>query len=257
VLLVEDNEINQQIAREMLAAAGVQVDVAGNGRLALEQLFGAEPGEYDLVLMDIQMPEMGGHATTRRIRMDARYAALPIVAMTAHAAAEERAECTKSGMQDHITKPINADTFYQTLARWLQPSCATSLSTNEAANDSAPPLRIPGFDTHDTVGRLAGDIELYHRVLAMLVPSLSDAIAQFDAAFAAGDRTGLQSIVHGVCGMASNVGAAALATTASELEDRLKTRRDQPQHLAAFRAAIEETLRLVTAGLDTHAAAAG
>jgi two-component system, sensor histidine kinase and response regulator len=254
VLLVEDNEINQQIACEMLAVTGAQVDVAGNGRVALEQVFGAGPGEYDLVLMDIQMPEMGGHAATRRVRMDTRYAALPIVAMTAHATADERAECAASGMQDHITKPIHPDRFYQTLARWMKPSSASP--SESAASSGDAPLRIPGFDTADTVSRLAGDVRLYHRVLAMLVPSLSDAIARFDAAAAASDRAGLQSVVHGVRGMASNVGALALAATASELEDMLKTHCEQAQHMTAFRLSIEETLQLVTHSLETRTAAA-
>jgi two-component system, sensor histidine kinase and response regulator len=256
VLLVEDNEINQQIAREMLIATGLQVDVADNGRHALEQLFGAEPGEYDLVLMDIQMPEMGGHAATRRVRMDARYAGLPIVAMTAHATMEERDECTRSGMQDHIAKPINPEQFYQTLARWLKPSPMKAGMTNGDAESSAVPLEIPGFDTADTMSRLAGDVALYHRVLEMLVPSLSNALQQFDAAAAIDDRTGLQSVVHGVRGMAANIGAVALTTAASELEDMLKARSAQPEQLTGFRATLERTLMLVTQGLATRKAAA-
>jgi len=260
VLLAEDNDINQQIAREMLAATGLQVDVANNGRHALEQLFAAEPNEYGLVLMDIQMPEMGGHAATRRIRMDARYADLPIVAMTAHATAEERDACVQSGMQDHIAKPINPDQFYRTLARWLKPSSAQPGDADDAANHrgdhGATALEIAGFDTADTMNRLAGDVELYHRVLEMLVPSLTKTLQQFDAAHADSDRTGLQSVVHGVRGMAGNVGAVALAAAASELEDMLKTRSEQPEQLARFRARVEETLQRVTQALETRKIAA-
>ncbi len=259
VLLVEDNEINQQIAREMLAATGLRVDVANNGRHALEQLFGAAPGEYNLVLMDIQMPEMGGHAATRRVRMDTRYAGLPIVAMTAHATAEERDECARSGMQDHIAKPIDPDQFYQTLARWLKPSLKAGNADGAAAagaDRGAAALEIPGFDTADTMDRLAGDIELYHRVLEMLVPSLTKALEQFDAACTDNDRTGLQSVVHGVRGMAANIGAVALAAAASELEDMLKARSEQPERLALFRARVEETLLRVTQALETRKAAA-
>jgi HPt (histidine-containing phosphotransfer) domain-containing protein len=158
-------------------------------------------------------------------------------------------------MQDHIAKPINPEQFYQTLARWLKPSPAKAADAG-GADHSTVPLEIPGFDTADTLSRLAGDVELYHRVLEMLLPSLNNALQQFDAAAAISDRTGLQSVVHGVRGMAANIGAVTLTAAASELEDMLKARSEQPEQLTGFRAAVEQTLRLVTQGLETRKAAA-
>jgi two-component system, sensor histidine kinase and response regulator len=248
VLLVEDNDINQQIAREMLAAAGLQVDIAANGRIALEKLFAAEPDAYQLVLMDIQMPEMGGHDATRRIRAEHRYADLPIVAMTAHAMEEEREACTRSGMQDLITKPIIPDDFYQTLTHWLMPASAVTASA-AAASTEEKPIEIPGFDTADTLERLAGDASLYRRVLELLVPSLSSTMEQLSTALASRDHAGIKSVVHSVRGMAANVGAVALAKYATELERALGEQRALPEQMDVFRAMIEETVRVVEEGL--------
>ena len=116
VLLAEDNEINQLIAVEFLTERGVLVDVANNGREAIEML---HKGQYDLVLMDIQMPEMDGLTATREIRKDARYQDLPILAMTAHAMTGDRELSLQMKMNDHITKPISAETLYAALHKWL------------------------------------------------------------------------------------------------------------------------------------------
>ncbi len=255
VLVVEDNDINQQIAREMLLATGVQVDIAANGWIALETLFAAEPDAYDLVLMDLQMPELGGHATARRIRMDERFAALPIVAMTAHATLEEREECLRSGMQDHITKPIDPARFYDTLTRWMTeavppgPEERTAHAAGATAADDSAPILIPGFDTVDTLDRLAGDVALYHRVLAMLVPSLATAMKQLRAAMDAEDQASMKLVVHSVRGMAANIGAVALMTQAAELEGLLARRTALPEQLTAFVESCERTLRLVEEAL--------
>ncbi|TFV99477.1 hybrid sensor histidine kinase/response regulator [Oxalobacteraceae bacterium OM1] len=260
VLLVEDNEVNQQIAREMLTQCGVEADIAGNGRIALEILRAAGPRAYDLVLMDLQMPEMGGHAATRLLRQDPAFAVLPVVAMTAHATAEERAECMRSGMQDHITKPIHPETFYQTLARFLvaKPTASTVAQEREAyvaappaAPDVAPPaLDLPGFDTAAAIERLAGDAELYRRVLEMVVPGLQAALEAFGQAQAEADRKALQDAAHSVRGMASNVGAMPLAEAAGMLEAALKDGKAVEEELASFIALMETTKAQVEQALD-------
>ena len=122
VLLAEDNAINQQIAVELLEGVGASVDVADNGREAVEKLL-ASAGDlpYDAVLMDLQMPEMDGYQATARIRAEPRLADLPIVAMTAHAMAEERDRCLAAGMHAHITKPIDPELLYRTLMQFYRP----------------------------------------------------------------------------------------------------------------------------------------
>ncbi|HEX6722136.1 MAG TPA: PAS domain-containing protein [Burkholderiaceae bacterium] len=117
VLLAEDNLINQEVARELLRAAGCEVDVADNGQRAVEM---ARAGGYDLILMDVQMPELDGIEATRRIRALPGLSRLPIVAMTANAFSEDRAACLAAGMNDHVAKPVHAATLYDTLARWLE-----------------------------------------------------------------------------------------------------------------------------------------
>ncbi|WP_151637607.1 7TM diverse intracellular signaling domain-containing protein [Noviherbaspirillum aerium] len=275
VLLVEDNDVNQQIAREMLVATGLQVEIAGNGRIALERVFGTGPEGYDLVLMDIQMPEMGGHAATRRIRMDERFMQLPIIAMTAHASADEREACILSGMQDHITKPIDPDVFYATLSRWLGRKAAAAASRGAVSDafkvsdvsdlsdvSSAIPLQahiapieIPGFDTGDTLDRLSGDVDLYHQILEMLIPSLTETLEKFDAAVEASDNDAARSAVHTVRGMVANVGATALTEQAAELEALLAARMAHPERLQGFRESVEKTLHLVEQGLAGRKAA--
>jgi PAS domain S-box-containing protein len=119
VLLAEDNAINQEVARELLRAAGCEVDVADNGRRAVEM---ARAGGYDLILMDVQMPELDGIEASRQIRAMSGLSRVPIVAMTANAFAEDRAACLAAGMNDHVAKPVHAATLYDTLVRWLPPA---------------------------------------------------------------------------------------------------------------------------------------
>jgi PAS domain S-box-containing protein len=139
VLLTEDNEINQQIAVELLEGVGAQVTVANNGREAVERLCpGPFPPAYDVVLMDLQMPEMDGHQATRRIRDEARLAGLPIIAMTAHATIEERQRCLESGMNDHVAKPIDPALLFETLARYYRPAMA---GVRPRENGTAEPSR--------------------------------------------------------------------------------------------------------------------
>jgi len=257
VLLVEDNEINQQIALEMLSATGVRVDMADNGRIALDKLFTAAPHGYDLVLMDLQMPELGGHAATRQIRLDGRFAALPIIAMTAHATAQECTECLESGMQDHIAKPINPTRFYETLARWLPhrvlaadaSASAADPDRSKAAQDWEIPIEIPGFDTAETLERLAGDVSLYHSILRMFPEIVKDSMTVFHHALDVNDDAAVKAVLHSIRGMAGNVGATMLTHTASELEFALRAGNVDARRIAAFCASIAEAVEAVEHGL--------
>ncbi|WJJ94999.1 ATP-binding response regulator [Neopusillimonas aromaticivorans] len=115
VLLVEDNKVNQMLARKLLEAKGVQVDIANDGQQALDRLNETGPAHYDCVLMDLQMPVMDGYTATQRLRALPEFGALPIIAMTAHAMAEEIERCAALGMNGHVTKPIHPATLYNTL----------------------------------------------------------------------------------------------------------------------------------------------
>ena len=148
VLLVEDNEMNQQVATELLESAGAIVTVANNGRIAVDLLRnGPQPPAFDVVLMDLQMPEMDGHTATRLLRADSRFKDLPILAMTAHALVEERERCLQAGMNDHVTKPIDPDALFAAIARWTKPrEAAASTRRRETGRrsrrgDSCPKSR--------------------------------------------------------------------------------------------------------------------
>lgn len=118
VLLVEDDPVNQEVALELLGDTGLQVDVAANGRLAVDM---AADTHYALILMDMQMPEMGGLEATAIIRNQPHHQTTPIVAMTANAFDEDRQRCLHAGMSDFVAKPVDPDLLFTTLARWLPP----------------------------------------------------------------------------------------------------------------------------------------
>ena len=122
VLLVEDNEMNQQVATELLESAGAIVTVANHGGEAVKILTdGDQAPAFDVVFMDLQMPEMDGFTATKLLRSDPRLQKLPIIAMTAHALVEERQRCLDAGMNDHVSKPIDPDNLFSTLMRWAKP----------------------------------------------------------------------------------------------------------------------------------------
>jgi len=143
VLLVEDNDLNQQVAMELLGAAEVEVDLATNGEEAVRRV---EAGTYDLVLMDLQMPVMDGVEATRRIRTLPGRAGLPVLAMTANAMAGDRERSLAVGMNDHITKPIDPDALFEALLRWLP----------ERAVPADPLAAVPGLDVADGLRRVLG-----------------------------------------------------------------------------------------------------
>jgi len=118
VLLVEDNTVNQMLARKLMEAKGVQVDVVGDGQQALDRLDERGPFHYQVVLMDLQMPVMDGYTAVQRLRAQSRFEGLPIVAMTAHAMAEDVERCAALGMNEHLTKPIQPQRLYETLQRF-------------------------------------------------------------------------------------------------------------------------------------------
>ncbi len=134
VLLAEDNEINQQVAEEILQQAGLVVRIANNGKEAVEMV---KAGKFDVVLMDIQMPVMGGFEATQEIRRDERFKDLPIIAMTAHAMAGDREKSIEAGMNDHVTKPIDPDQLISALVKWIKPGDRkTSEGVSEASIES-------------------------------------------------------------------------------------------------------------------------
>jgi two-component system sensor histidine kinase/response regulator len=222
VLLAEDNEINQQIAVELLEGVGARVTVTPNGREAVERLAGGPmPPPFDVVLMDLQMPELDGYQATARIRADARLAALPIVAMTAHATAEERQQCLAAGMSEHLSKPIDPGVLFATVGRYHQPTreAARSAAPFPAAAASAEEIpTVDGLDVKDGLNRVAGNRKLYLKLLRQFADEQGAAVAGITRSLAAGDAATAERLAHTLKGVAGNLGARSVYAAAGDVE---------------------------------------
>jgi two-component system sensor histidine kinase/response regulator len=229
VLLAEDNAINQQIAVELLEGVGVSIDVANNGLQALKTLL-ADDGNtrYDVVLMDLQMPEMDGYQATARIRAAPGLAELPIIAMTAHATAEERDRCLAAGMRGHITKPIDPELLYRTLLQFHRPGPAAGTAKPvDRLSHSAGLSEIAGLDVADGLNRVAGNRKLYRSLLGQFVDQQADTVSAVRASLAREDFASAERLVHTLKGVSGNLGAKALSGLAAELERSLRNRNAQ------------------------------
>jgi len=230
VLLVEDNDINQQIAVELLEGVGAKVDVANNGQEAVDALLGGPiPPRYDVVLMDLQMPVMDGHQATAKIRSDSRFAALPIFAMTAHATLEERDLCLANGMSGHISKPIDPALLFDTLGNIARraPQAATpgTGAAPEAAVDAPPEIpAVDGLDSADGLRRVAGNRGLYVKLLRQFESQQADAIENIRAALATNDAESATRAAHTLKGVAGSLGARDVQDAAAAVEKLLRDR---------------------------------
>jgi two-component system sensor histidine kinase/response regulator len=265
VLLVEDNDINQQIAVELLEGVGAKVDVASNGRVAVDLLLGGPiPPAYDVVLMDLQMPVMDGHQATSKIRSDPRFAALPIYAMTAHATLEEREFCLANGMNGHIAKPIDPALLFDTLSKVVRraPDVVTvgAGEAPEAAADAPAELSpIDGLDSAAGLRRVGGNKRLYTRLLRQFASQQADALRQIRAALATNDRESATRLAHTLKGVAGNLGAGHVQNAAAAVETLL---RDQSpadaigQSLEQLAGVLDPLLARLRATLDMNTTSA-
>ena len=246
ILLAEDNEINQQIAVELLEGAGATICIARDGRQVVdmvEQENKAEP--YQIVLMDIQMPEMDGYQATKAIREKRASEGLPIIAMTAHAMMEEKRRCLDAGMNDHITKPIDPQAMFETILRWCKPrqggAPVGSISdSGESAPCDLPP--IAGIDLQNGISRVAGNQKLYRSLLIKFMNGQAEVPVLIAEALNAGDCALAERLAHTTRGVAGNIGARALQDCAAELERAIKDAADA-ERTAALLSRFTETMR--------------
>ncbi len=237
VLLVEDNEINQQVAAEILAYWQVAVELANNGQEALMSLDAAGPDGYDAVLMDIQMPVMDGLEATRRIRADGRFDQLPVIAMTAHALDEERDRCLAAGMTAHVSKPIDPEILLKVLSSALDGQAPiargdTAMRPTGVAKSADLPADLPGIDIAAGLSRVMGNTALYRKLLLDFRTRHGDDGAAIAAAMAAGEWTEAAAQAHALKGVAGNIGAQALFESTRALETAVKMeRREQAESL--------------------------
>ena len=232
ILLVEDNVVNQQIAVELLTGAGITVEVAENGRVAIEKIQAG--GCYDIVLMDLQMPEMDGYAATAAIRANPSCATLPILAMTAHVMAEERALCLKVGMNDHIAKPINPAALFDTLARW----------DRRQGTDAPATVLLPEdwIDIHSALRRVGGNTSFYKKLLIQFAAQHAQDAVCIQALLTAGERQEAKHRTHAIRGAAANLGAFKLAEHAREIEQAIGSGQENDAMLRQLTTALDGTM---------------
>jgi CheY-like chemotaxis protein len=238
VLLVEDNEVNQELALELLSMNGLSVEVASDGRQALDIL---DKEEFDGVLMDCQMPVMDGYTATRKLRLQKRFKTLPILAMTANAMAGDREKVLDAGMNDHIAKPINVNEMFHIMARWITPSHPEAAIKRVQESEVAVP-ELDGIDTEAGLARTMGDTRLYLKLLHKVAKSQSGFTAEFDSAVDAEDWELAQRLAHSLKGVAGNIGAVELQEACAALEAETKQQRAEAAEREAVQAALERVL---------------
>jgi len=240
VLLVEDHEINQQVATELLEKAGLNVVIADNGQKAIEKL---EHDTFDGVLMDLQMPVMGGIDATVAIRKQPHLKDLPIIAMTANAMVGDKEACLQAGMNDHVSKPIDIHELFTALNRWVtasHPVTVQKLTEDENHGEQIPDL--PGIDVKSGVNRVAGNHVLYRKILLKFRESQADSLAEIQSSVAADDWDTAIRVAHTLKGVAGNISADRLQKEATKLELALQQHAEFQNNYRAVEEALCEVL---------------
>lgn len=262
ILVVEDSVVNQTLARDLLLHAGAHVDLAGNGREAIEAIQNAvEP--YDAVLMDLQMPIMDGLEATRIIRGELGQDSLPIIATTANTEKREQKLCRDVGASDYLPKPFHIHELYAILIRWLKPVERTSEAVDEsridrpAADDVVLPVSVDGVDMKVGLARTGQDRALLAELLVEFANTNIGLGQEADAAAAGGDLERVRFLAHGIRSTAGTIGAEALSGAAAAVEREIVDGGDDiPALLKQFRAALEGVVSaILSADIVTRSSA--
>ena len=268
LLVVEDNDLNQEVAMELLTSAGFVVDLAEDGAVAVAR---AGSTDYDLIFMDMQMPVMDGLDATRAIRRLPGRAAVPIVAMTANAMTSDRERCLAAGMNDHLSKPIDPEALWDKLLQWLRPRpTGGDADSPEAVGATLPPASqsetptpasapddlsalatVAGLDWEAGLRLALGRRPLYWTLLRRFVAGQSDFAARLADALAADDWPTAQRHAHTLKGVAAQIGASGLSRLAHELEQAL-ARREPAARLAPRRETTEQALAVLIEAIATR-----
>ncbi|MCK5498400.1 MAG: response regulator, partial [Gammaproteobacteria bacterium] len=249
ILLVEDNEINQELAIELLTNGGVITTLAENGQEALDKV---REQAFDGVLMDIQMPVMDGYSAARAIRKLDACAELPIIAMTANAMASDIEKTHQAGMNDHISKPINVAEMFCTMAKWITPRTPmlandqVSIDSEEGEQDAIPPLT--GIDIDAGLAITQGNRKLYRRLLLKFLQSNLNFTEQFLSGQQSDDPEAATRIAHTLKGVAGNIGAIQIQSAAQVLETACKQHKEKSVIESALNS-VESTLAPVLQSL--------
>jgi len=232
LLLVEDNEINQQVAKEILETEGFYVDIADDGKIGVDKI--QKNGDYDLILMDLQMPVMDGYEATLAIRKNRNFNELPIVAMTADAMVGVRDQVKKVGMNDYVTKPINQKDLWKALTKWIIPGERTLPESfkNKSNNDKG--IEIPiisGIDIENGLKRVAGNKILYINLLEQLRDNYRSTVIDIQKSLENDQRDVAIRLAHSLKSVSGNMGAETVQLNAGIVELALKENRENEELL--------------------------
>ncbi|WP_119153321.1 PAS domain-containing hybrid sensor histidine kinase/response regulator [Caldimonas tepidiphila] len=251
VLLAEDNAINREVLLDLLRGVGIEGVAAGSGREVLERL---RAGRFDLVLMDIQMPEMDGLTATRELRRMPQFARLPVIALTANVFTEERRACAEAGMDDFVGKPVDPDVLFSALLRWLpEPPAPVQQAAEppaEAPEESEPAAGlppIPGLDARRGLAICSGKVGRYHDLLRLFVELHGQDGAQLAQHAAAGRWDEVGRLAHKLRGGASYMGAGAVQDAAQALEAAIRDEADAGSRERQLRRLVDALESLVGA----------
>jgi signal transduction histidine kinase/DNA-binding response OmpR family regulator/HPt (histidine-containing phosphotransfer) domain-containing protein len=264
VLLVEDNELNREVALGLMEDAHLAIDQAENGAVAVQQL---SKNDYDLVLMDMQMPVMDGVTATKAIRSNPRFASLPIIAMTANAMDRDREVCLAAGMNGHIAKPIDPDKLFGALLQWIRPRAASAAASGSTASASTSvsvslpttasgDLVIAGIDVATSLKRTGGNRKRYESLLQRFADSQSHALDDIRAALTANDSPTAQRIAHSLKGASANLGANSLAEVAASAEAAIDSNHTVGPALESLSRTLDTTMAAIRAALPADCASA-
>lgn len=246
ILLAEDNLINQQVATDFLELSGMTVQVANNGREALE-LLELEP--FDAVLMDVNMPVMGGVEATLLIREKAEFDQLPVIALTAGVTAEERQHCLDNGMNDFVAKPIDPEKLIEVLNKWIKRQGEVPVSAVAQPHRENPfDLQLlPGFELANLLKMLRGNQQRILFLLRNFREEFASGLEKIEAALAEPDLHKAERLVHTLKGAAGSMGAKVLHGAAEKLDEELKHGAYTSETMQKFRQAFIDTMETLAA----------
>jgi len=224
VLLVEDNKINQEIAVEWLESVGMIIDTAATGK---EALIKADQKHYDLILMDIQLPEMDGYTATKEIRKKRKFINLPIIAMTAHALKGDKEKCLAAGMNDYITKPIDPQEMFKTIGKWIaSENIGTETAFSEGLESFTTSFSLPGINTASGLYRSNNNMRLYRKLLNVFREDYRNTESRMLILYNSNTEKDWQEarrIAHSFKGVGANLGAETLSMKAADLETEIQS----------------------------------